>query len=114
MGIKVKDPSYTIIDALSFRIGGNTKGFTAIMEEGKIKALKGPDELHLTLGLAVEVDKNWYIVNSIKEDSKSRNQSYILSMADRTKSTTFLMPMIGGEIDRYSSGRHYLLTVIYI
>jgi hypothetical protein len=97
MGIKVKDPSYTIIDALSFRVGGNTKGFTTVKEDGKIKALKGPNGIHLTLGIAIEVGKNWYIVNSIKEDTKSRNPSYILSMADKTKSTTFLMPMIGGD-----------------
>ena len=101
MGIKVKDITFTAIDALSFKISGYTKDIEEYKEGTKIKALKAPNGLHLTLGLAVEVDRNWYIINSIKVDSRFKSTTYILSMADRTKSSTFLMPMIGGDRSLY-------------
>ena len=61
MGIKVKDITFTAIDALSFKISGYTESIKEYTEGTKIKALKAPNGLHLTLGLAVEVDRNWYI-----------------------------------------------------
>jgi|TARA_B110000908_G_scaffold28984_1_gene34066 hypothetical protein len=101
MGIKVKDITFKAIDALSFKISGYTEGIKEYKEGKQIKELKGPDGLHLSLGLAVEVDRNWYIINSIKVDNRFKNTTYILSMADRTKSSTFLMPMIGGDRSLY-------------
>ena len=97
MGIKVKDITFKAINALSFRVGGYTEDIKEYKEGKTIKALKGPKGLHLTLGLAVEIEKHWYIINSIKVDKRFKKTTYILSMADRTKSSTFLMPMIGGD-----------------
>jgi hypothetical protein len=101
MGLDINDITFKAVNALSFRVSGQTDSITEYKEGTVIKALKGPEGLHLTLGLAVEVDRHWYIINSIKADKRFKNTTYLLSMADRTKSTTFLMPMIGGNRSLY-------------
>ena len=68
MGIKSKELIYTPVDALSFRITGGTSILEPHKSENVIHALEGPDGLHITLDLAVEVKRHWYIVNSIKEE----------------------------------------------
>lgn len=97
MGIKSKELIFTPVDALSFRITGGTSTLEPHKSEDIIYALEGPEGLHITLDLAVEVKRHWYIVNSIKEEIIGNVVSYKLSMAERTKSSTFLMPMIGGD-----------------
>lgn len=97
MGVKMTEIKFAIINALSFKLSGYTKDLIIHKKGGKIKSIQDKEGLHLTLGLVVEVQKRWYIINSIKEERIGTNVSYILSMADRTKSSLFLMPMIGGD-----------------
>ena len=97
MGIKSKELIFTPVDALSFRITGGTSTLEPHTSENIIYSLEGPEGLNITLDLAVQVKKHWYIVNEIQEEIIGNVVSYKLSMANRTKSSTFLMPMIGGD-----------------
>lgn len=98
MGIKVSNFIYTIIDALSFRVSGETKNLTVIEKEGKIQALREDTSgLNLYKGLTVEIDERPYLINLIEEVKGRRHISYKLSMAKRTKSSLFILPMLGEE-----------------
>ena len=59
MGVKCKDLTYTIVNALTIRIGGGTKSLTAHKIDNVIHSLEGEDETQIcfTLGLTIELLK---------------------------------------------------------
>ena len=101
MAVKCNTLTYTPIDALSFRITGDTNALTPNKENGIIQSLEGPDGLMFPLGLTVEIKRRKYKVNIIEEFRKETKKHYIISIAKRTKSSTFLIPMLGGHRDLY-------------
>ena len=97
MGIKNKELTYTIVDALSFLITGATKTLEVEREGSKIKALKNEDGLNIHLGLTVQIKKQSYLVNLIEESEAYKGTKYKVSMAQRTKTSLFALPMLGGN-----------------
>lgn len=97
MVVKCEELIYTPIDALSFKISGGIHTLTPNKEDNIIQSLEGPNGELFTLGLTVEVKKRKYKINIIEK----RDSYYILSIAKRTKSSTFLLPMLGGHKDLY-------------
>jgi len=87
---------YTPTDALSFSITGGTKVLTPQVENGKIISLQSPTS-SIELGLTLEVQKQRYRVNIIEEKIINGKTIYLLSTAKKTKSSTFLFPMLGGS-----------------
>jgi len=87
---------YTPTDALSFSITGGTKVLTPQVENGKIISLQSPTS-SIELGLTLEVQKQRYRVNIIEEKVINGRTIYVLSTAKKTKSSTFLFPMLGGK-----------------
>lgn len=81
MVIKCDNLIYTPVNALTFRISGDTKCLTPIMEDGKIIALQGgPEDLNINLGLTVVVKKTKYKVNIIEKVGNYK-LAYDISMA---------------------------------
>ena len=101
MAVKCKDLVYTQINALSFRISGGTHLLTPNKKNNIIQSLEGPDGLMFPLGLTLEIKKRKYKVNLIKEILINKVNYYTVSIAKRTKSSTFVMPMLGGHRDLY-------------
>ena len=87
---------YTPTDALSFSITGGTKVLIPQVENGKIISLQSPTS-SIELGLTLEVQKQRYRVNIIEEKIINGRTIYLLSTAKKTKSSTFLFPMLGGS-----------------
>lgn len=101
MAVKCEELIYTLVDALSFKISGGTHTLTSNKENNIIQSLEGPNGELFTLGLTVEVKKRKYKINIIEKRTSNKDLYYILSIAKRTKSSTFLLPMLGGHKDLY-------------
>ena len=97
MAIKCTQLIYTPINALKFRISGGTNSLIPHKLNDKITSLEGPDNLNIMLGLVLEVNRFKYKVNIIEQIIKNNVLYYELSTAKRTKSSTFILPMLGGE-----------------
>ena len=97
MGVKCKDLTYTIVNALTIRIGGGTKSLTAHKIDNVIHSLEGEDETQIcfTLGLTIEIKKQKYKINIIEEKYIGNILVYEISIAKRTKAFTYLLPMLG-------------------
>ena len=97
---------YTAVNALTFKITGNTLCLKPIYEGKTIIALTGPLDLNIKLGLTVPIKKLKYKVNIIERIPNdmlaiSNKVEYHISIAKRTKSSTFLMPMLPGTKKLY-------------
>ena len=93
---------YTPVNALTFRISGNTECLKPVKKDGVIVALEGPNDLNITLGLTVPIKKTKYKINIIEQvGNPLKKLHYDISMAKRTKSTTFIMPMLFGSRKLY-------------
>jgi len=97
MAVKCKDLTYSIVSPLTVRIGGGTKALTAHKVDNIIHSLEGESEkeICLTLGLTIEVRKQKYKINIIEEKLIGGILVYEVSIAKRTKSFYYLLPMIG-------------------
>ena len=96
MAVKCNQLIYTPVNALTFRIAGSTTLLTPEKSEYTINSLKGgPNDIDFTLGLTTKIKGIKYKVNIIQESKDS--SYYDLSIAKRTKSSTFIMPMLSGN-----------------
>ena len=98
---------YTPTDALSFSITGGTKTITPLIDNGKIVSLEGPNS-SIELGLTLEIQKQRYKVNIIEQKVINGRTMYLLSTAKKTKSSTFLFPMLGGKRSNFFWDRLFM------
>ena len=101
MAVKCKDLIYTPLDALSFRISGGTHLLTPNKENNTIQSLESPSGPIFSLGTTVEIKRRKYKVNIITEIKISEKKYYIISIAKRTKASTFILPMLTGHRELY-------------
>tara|TARA_Y100000361_G_C11152402_1_gene341961 strand:- start:963 stop:1727 length:765 start_codon:yes stop_codon:yes gene_type:complete len=103
MGVKCDNLNlvYTPIDALSFKVSGDVKLLKPVEEDGVITALEGPNGLCISLGLTLDIKRIKYKVNIIKKVNHKTGMYYLISIAKRTKSSMFVLPMLGGNRHLY-------------
>jgi hypothetical protein len=101
MAVKCDELIYTPIDALSFRITGGTRALKPTKKNGIIQSLEDPSGILFPLGITVEIKKRKYKVNIIEEVRTKTQKYYIISIAKRTKSSIFVLPMLGGSRHLY-------------
>tara|TARA_R110000765_G_scaffold70280_4_gene136392 strand:- start:48 stop:806 length:759 start_codon:yes stop_codon:yes gene_type:complete len=97
MAVKCKELVYTPLNALTFRITGGTKSLIAHKIKGVIYSLEGPDGIIISLTTTTEIKKIKYKVNIIERTIIDKTIYYDVHMAKRTKSSIFIMPMLGGN-----------------
>jgi hypothetical protein len=97
MAVKCTQLIYNPINALTIRLSGGTKSLIPHEINNKILSLESPDDIHINVGLITEVNKFKYKINIIEKIMKNNILYYDLSTAKRTKSSTFILPMLGGE-----------------
>tara|TARA_R100000808_G_scaffold22967_1_gene50422 strand:+ start:499 stop:1257 length:759 start_codon:yes stop_codon:yes gene_type:complete len=96
MAVKCDQLIYTPVNALTFRITGATKCLIPQKSEYEITSLKGgSNDVEFTLGLTTKIKGIKYKVNLIQKSIDSTY--YDLSIAKRTKASTFIMPMLSGN-----------------
>tara|TARA_B110000003_G_C16519443_1_gene484382 strand:+ start:96 stop:851 length:756 start_codon:yes stop_codon:yes gene_type:complete len=98
---------YTPTDALSFSITGGTKILTPQTDNGKIISLESPTS-SIELGLTLEIQKQKYKVNIIEQKVINGKTMYLLSTAKKTKSSTFLFPILGGTRSNFFWDRLFM------
>ena len=114
MAVKCENLIYTPIDALSFRISGDTHALTPNIENDIIQSLETSDGIMFPLGVTVEIKKKKYNVNIIEEVIIKKKKYYIISTAKRTKSSIFILPMLGGNRHLYFWNRLLLNCFIIL
>lgn len=97
MAVKCKELVYTPLNAITFRITGGTKSLTPHKIDKKICSLEGPDGILFSVGTTTEIKKIKYKVNFIEKIIVGKTIYYDVHMAKRTKSSIFVMPMLGGN-----------------
>ena len=101
MVIECDNLIYTPVNALMFRVGGNTECLKPVVKNGIITALEGPKDLCIDLGLTVKIKRVKYKINIIEKVKIKNKLRYNISMAKRTKASTFMMPMLPGNKQLY-------------
>ena len=97
MAVKCKELVYTPLNALTFRITGGTKSLIAHEIDGVIYSLEGPDGIIISVNNTTEIKKIKYKVNFIEQTIVNKTIYYDICMAKRTKSSIFILPMLGGN-----------------
>lgn len=108
MGVKCDNLIYTPIDALSFKVSGSTSTLSSNKKNGTIVSIESPDGVMFPLGITVELKKRKYKVNIIEEFRNKNKKYYVISIAKRTKSSIFLLPMLGGNRRLYFWNKLFL------
>ena len=97
MAVKCKELVYTPLNALTFRITGGTKSLIPHEIDGVIYSLEGPDGIIISVNNTTEIKKIKYKVNFIEQIIVNKTIYYDICMAKRTKSSIFILPMLGGN-----------------
>tara|TARA_R100000544_G_scaffold8513_1_gene3374 strand:+ start:827 stop:1612 length:786 start_codon:yes stop_codon:yes gene_type:complete len=100
MSIKCKEVMFTPCGPLAFKIHGGTTSIVPHYvngKDGEIAALEMPGDYFVALGDAFEVNKKPYKVNIIEKSIEKGVLTFNAKIADRTKCSLFLLPMLGGE-----------------
>jgi hypothetical protein len=97
MGVKCKTLIYTPINAISFRILGGTKIINSHSKsDNTITSLETEKGIFLTLGDTIKVKGLKYTANTIVKYKVGKVIHYDVSMCNRTKTSTFILPILGG------------------
>ena len=96
MAVKCKQLIYNPINALTFRITGGTKVVVPHSIGKTIQSLEASNKTIFELDEVVTVQHLKYKINYINKKYNKGVLYYDLSMAKKTKSSTFIMPMLGG------------------
>jgi hypothetical protein len=97
MPVKCEKAILNPTDARTIKITGGTKTIVSHKYKDKIVSLEFPDGTVISLEQTITVKKRPYKVNIIKKTFVGNTLVYELSVAEKTKSTLFALPMLGGE-----------------
>ena len=97
MPVKCEKAILNPTDARTVKITGGTKAIISHKYKGKIVSLEFPDGSVISLEQTINIKKRPYKVNIIKKAFVGNTLVYELSVAEKTKSTLFALPMLGGE-----------------
>ena len=114
MAVKCKQLIYSPVNALTFRITGGTKAIIPHSVDGAIQSLETLNKTIFELDEVVKIQHFKYKVNYIEEKYRKGVLYYDLSMAKKTKSSTFIMPMLGGSRKLFFWTRLFLNCFIKI
>ena len=93
-GIKCKELTYTVVDPLTIRITGGTNSITPVRNtENDIIELTTEDGLSYKAGMTLAHKKRPYKINIIEQGITKKIVYYDLKIANRTKSSIFILPM---------------------
>ena len=99
--MKCKELTYTPVNALTFKITGGTKTIIPHKTNNVIQALESSDGIIQTLGVKAKIKGINYKANIIEERWYKDILTYEISSAKRTKSSIFVLPMLGGNRNLY-------------
>jgi len=113
MAVKCKQLIYNPINALTFRITGGTKIIVPHRVDGIIQSLEALDKTIFKIGDVATIQNLKYKINYIEIKYRKGILYYDLSMARKTKSSTFIMPMLGGSRKLFFWKRLFLNCFIH-
>ena len=96
MAVKCKETIFSPINSLSFRISGGTTSIVPHYIEDTIVSLEMPEDYTIALGDKLKIKKKPYKVNIIEKHQQGKTLYYDLKIAERTKTSLFILPMLGG------------------
>jgi|TARA_R110000796_G_scaffold5683_16_gene20949 hypothetical protein len=96
MRVKCEEVMFKPINALTLRLVGGTTSIIPEMEDGTIVSLKFSDGILLEKGTTTTIEKRPYKINIFEKIFKNDKLFYDVKVAERNKSSIFILPMLGG------------------
>ena len=97
MGVKCKEVIFNPVAPLYFIISGGTLSITPQYEESTIVALAMPNDSFISVGDKLKIKGDPYKINIIEKIREGNALVYHLKIAERTKSSIFVLPMLSGN-----------------
>ena len=97
MRVKCEEVMFNPINALTFRLVGGTTSIIPKKEDKDITSLILPDGEILEKDSTIMVEKRPYKINIIEEKYKQKKLFYDIKVAERNKSSIFILPMLGAS-----------------
>jgi len=94
--VKCDISSFTPISPTTVRISGGTNNIRPYYDGRDIVSLEFPDEKVISVGEILPVKGKDYKINIIKKSTRRKVIYYDLKIAEKTKSSIFVTPMLGG------------------
>ena len=101
MVVKCKQLTYTPANALAFKITGGTKSIVTHKVDNSIQSLENESGIIHSVGDIAQIKTFDYKINTIEKKWYKNILTYELASAKRTKSSMFLLPMLGGDRNLY-------------
>ena len=107
MGVKCKEVIFNPVAPLYFIISGGTLSIKPQYDKnGDIVSLSMPNNYFITVGDKIRIKDEPYKVNVIKQVKQDNVISYHLKIAERTKSSIFVLPMLSGNRNLFLYDAH--------
>ena len=97
MSIKCKEILFNVNGPLGFKLTGGTTAINPHYKEENIVSLEMPDNYFIAIGDSLKIKKKPYKINMIEQQLTNGVLSYNCKIAERTKSSLFVLPMLGGN-----------------
>tara|TARA_R110000824_G_scaffold158969_5_gene333096 strand:- start:3942 stop:4685 length:744 start_codon:yes stop_codon:yes gene_type:complete len=97
MRVKCEEVMFKPVNALTFRLLGGTTSIIPTEKDGEIISLEFSNGIFLEKGSTTEVEKRPYKLNIFEKIIKDDKLFYDIKVADRNKSSIFILPMLGGS-----------------
>jgi len=101
MPVKCEKAILNPVNARTIKITGGTKAIKTHKVKGNIISLEFPTGRIISLGETIQIKNRPYKINIIKKRTVGNILFYELFVASQTKSSLFVMPMLGGERKLY-------------
>lgn len=102
MSIKCTEIIFTPISSLACRVSGGTTSIIPHEVNGEILSLEMPSGNSICVGDCLKVKTEPYKINMIEKITSNNILFYKLKVADKNKSSLFILPMLDGN-------RHYFM-----
>ena len=97
MGIKCKEVIFNPVAPLYFIISGGTLTIEPQYKDGEIVSLAMPEDYFISVGDTLKIKGEPYKINIINKVIEGKTIKYHLKTAERTKSSIFVLPMLGAN-----------------
>ena len=108
MSVKCNKIIIHAISPLALRITGGTSEVIEKTHNNEIVGLKLPDDKKIKLGQVLNINKLPYKINSIIKQNINGLKVYDLEVDERTSSSIFIMPMLGGSRKLFLYDQHLM------
>ena len=112
MGVKCKEIIFNPKNHLYFILSGGTPSIIPQYDKDTIVSLAMPENNFITVGDTLKIKGDPYKVNIITKVEENKILTYYVKVAERTKSSIFVLPMLSGDKNLFLYDSHLVNAFI--